>query len=270
MGGFDFSDVQAASSGCRPRQDPPVRIAGFAAGGRAAEAKRVWPLAHSNLDVRHPCKRLQAVPVSRMPKQYAQLALDLCVVDALVVFIEAARHRREIGVLERNFRGRRRAEEFSRIEQNVLRRRRLVIRNIINTGASATPLAPNGDDHSLRDILDMNAVENLTGFHDAAGVASTDPVQRAPPWSVDSRQPENVERSFALLRERCPRMFRLDARGLSSARRRRWGFFVNPFAMMLSINADCGEVSDPSQLRNIENGWPKSGKRRVALIAWRR
>ncbi len=126
--------------------DPGIKC-GHDTEGRSEQPSAVR---HSILDVCHSRKRLQAFSISRIPKHHSKLTLDLGVVDAFVVLVKAAPHRREIGILEGNFRGRRRADEFSRITQDILRGRRLIVRNIIDARGPAAPLAPDGGDYGLR------------------------------------------------------------------------------------------------------------------------
>ena len=79
-------------------------------------------------------RRIAARPVAvvRIAQRDAELAFDQRVRDALVVVIEAARHRRQLGCLERHQRRRRQAEQAGGMGDDRLGRRRLVVADIVD------------------------------------------------------------------------------------------------------------------------------------------
>src|SRR3546814_5239712 len=123
------------------------------------------------------------------------------IAHAAAVGIEAGGHRRHLRRIERLFRRRCPAEQPSGIGDHILRRRRLVIGDIVDR-AGIGP-GDRGFQHGC-DILDMDAAENLARLDDALRRAAADGVELTTAGTIDARQPEDMHRQVAIAPEREP------------------------------------------------------------------
>lgn len=104
----------------------------------------------------------------------AELLFDAVVMDALIVVIKTAGHRRQGRLGKGDRRRRRNAQQCAGIENDVGRRGRFIIAEII--GATWRRPRDRGLQH-LDDIGDVDAAENLTRLDDIPRPAGTDSVQ---------------------------------------------------------------------------------------------
>ena len=77
-------------------------------------------------------QRRQAFAIGRIAQRHAKLGLDARIADAPAPFIEAPRHRREIGLDEIDFRRRLDAEQLGGVGDHLVGRGRLVVGDIVD------------------------------------------------------------------------------------------------------------------------------------------
>ena len=112
--------------------------------------------------------------LSRTPSS----SLIRCVADPPVVQIEAARHRRQLGLFVRHLGRRRDAEQRAGEGDHVLGRRRLVVGDVVD-GAGIGPRDRGAQD--LDDVVDVDPAEHLARLDDAARRAGAHRVERVAP-----------------------------------------------------------------------------------------
>ena len=138
----------------------------------------------------------QPLAIARIAQVDGQLLLDPRVADPAAVAVEAARHRRQLGRLERHLGRRQGAQQRAGEGDHVLRRRRLVVGDVVDRAG----IGPRhrGAQH-LDDVVDVDAAEHLAGLDDAARGAGAHRGERAAarPGAVDAGEAEQVHRQAA-------------------------------------------------------------------------
>ena len=128
-----------------------------------------------------------------------QVALDARVGHALALAIEAAGHGGHGGGGEILGRRHRQVQQAGRVFQNDLRRDRIVVAEVPDR---ARMRAVEGGEDDSRDILDMDAREDLPRLDDAPRGAGAQLLQRAASGAVDACEAEDVEGQRMVRRER--------------------------------------------------------------------
>jgi len=120
-------------------------------------------------------------------QRHAQLALDAAVADALVVLVEAARHRRQVRLLERHFRRRRHVQQGRGEGDDIRWWRGIVVAHIV--GRARMRPCHRCFQHP-RDVGDMDAAEDLARLDDAFGAALAHGVERGGARPIDAGEAE--------------------------------------------------------------------------------
>ena len=107
-------------------------IAGLERQGDEASRAMARASARARLTVHCQQRRQDPRDSSDRPSRHAQLALDQLVPHPAVVLVEGPRHRRELGGRVGLLGRRRHAQELGRVGDHVLRRRRLVVADIVD------------------------------------------------------------------------------------------------------------------------------------------
>ena len=110
---------------------------------------------------------------------------------ALVVVIKAARHRRQPGFLERHERRRRQAEQFRRVGDDRLGRRRLVVADIIDRAGTWPAIEAAS---TLARSSTWMREKTCPGFRMRFAVPSRSAVERGAAGTVDRGEPEDMDR----------------------------------------------------------------------------
>ena len=160
--------------------------------------------------------------------------------------VEASRHRRQFRRLEGNF-GRRFDAAESRGEgYDILRRRRLVVGDVVDAAGARS--RQRRLDHG-GDIGDMDAVEDLAGLDDASRRSRRQLRKLVAAGTVDSGQPENLHGDRVRRTEAEPVLLRRHPVLRALPAGAEWRRFIDPAAGMIAIDADGGEIADPAQVR---------------------
>src|SRR5579863_3101920 len=129
-------------------------------------------------------QRAQSFAVGRIEEAHAELAFELVVAYAPACLTKAQGHRRERrrGLREGNFRRRIAAKKLRGENDRVAGRARLIVGDVENSRGFACECRVD----RLRDVGDMDAVENLAGLEDAPGIAARDLQERVAAGPVDA------------------------------------------------------------------------------------
>jgi hypothetical protein len=148
-------------------------------------------------------QRAQTFPVGRIQQADAELALEPVVAHAPAFLPEAQRHRREQrrGFFEWYLRRRVAAEQLRGEGERIAGRARLVVGDI----EDAADLAGKGRVDRLRNVGDVDAVEDLAGLDDPARVSLFDLDQGILSGSVDAGEAQDGDRGAAPCAEPLPR-----------------------------------------------------------------
>ena len=206
----------------------------------------------------------QALAIGRIAQGEAERLLDAPVGDPLVVGIEAARHGAELGGLERHQRRRGHVEERAGEFDHLLRRRRLVIGQIVDAARQ-----PSIDRRLERadDIFAMDAGKDLAGLDHALGGASANLIDDAAAGTVDPRQAEDVQGDTALGGERRPGAFRPEPRPAPRAQRPGWRRLVDPGPAPIAVDRGGREIEDALQSGHRPDVLAMAGQRHIARLA---
>ena len=192
------SASRSRSRGSRAREGEPEPA--------ASRPRPVWRLVWSNRATMHRwqwlgwcvsalSRRPAAAPPSPRGSSgtpaHPQLALDPLVPHPPVVAVEGSRHRREVGGLVRLLGRRRHAHQLGGVGHHVLRRRRLVVADVVD-GARPRP-RDRGLEHG-RDVLDVDPREQLARLDDPPRRAVLQVDERVAARAVDPGEAEDVDR----------------------------------------------------------------------------
>src|SRR5690349_2251620 len=99
------------------------------------------------------------------------------------------------------------------------------------------------------DILDMDAVEHLAGLHQPPRSAFGEVDEGIAARAVDAGEPEHGDRHAALAAVLDPGLLGREAQLRAAGRRTGFARLVDPGALVVAIDADGREISDPSERR---------------------
>src|SRR6516162_1703268 len=212
--------------------------------------------------------RRQSGAIIRIAQCNPELGLDQVVRYALVVVVKAACHRREPGGLERHERRRLHPEKFGGIGDDRLGRCRIIVANVVD-GTGPRPLH-RGDQHA-RQILDVDAREDLTRLVDAFCGAGTQRIERAAARTVDGGEPKDVDRRAAVAPKLEPALLCGEAAPAALTGRQQSGGFVDPTAAAIAIDPGRRQIAEPGKPGQCRNITAVQGEHRVACgIGWNR
>ncbi len=208
--------------------------------------------------------RPQARPVVGEFQSHAQLALDAAVVHPAPVAPERKRHRRHLlgGLVERDRRRRFHAQNFAGERHHVGRRGRLVVANVVD---GARVGARHGGPEDGRDVVHVDAREQVTGLVDAPRLAGAHRVERAAPGAVDAGQAEDVHRHAGGAPQVQPAAFGRGAAAAVFRRRVDGGALVHRSAARVPVDAGAGQVSGPGQPLHRRDGAGVAGEHGIAF-----
>jgi hypothetical protein len=147
-------------------------------------------------------------------------------------------------ILETGLGRRRHVQQLGGVHHHVLRRRRLVVGDVVDVLRTAPVDA---GENRRRDVVDVDAVEHLPRLDDAMRGAFTQPVDGAAPWPIDTGEAEHLRARATLSTERQPILLGVDAPPAAGGGRVRRHRLVDPGAPAVAVDAHRRQVADPTQ-----------------------
>jgi len=206
--------------------------------------------------------RREPFTIAWIGQLHPKFRLDPCIGDPFALGIKTARHWAEVCGCEIHLGGRWQAQERSAIAQHIFGRGGFVITQVVNRPGVWTR---NRCGQSCRDILDMDARENLPRLDDPAGRATAQFFKRATAGAIDAGKSKDVQREPGFCRERLPCGFGHKSGLAAFSAWSEGGGFIDPPTLVVTVDSGGGEIPDPLQMRcGFGDGVGLSGQNRVA------
>src|SRR5690348_8804368 len=189
--------------------------------------------------------RRETLAVIGISEPHAQLALDAFVLHPLVVGVEAARHVAELRLRERHQGRRRDIEQRGRVVDDLGRRCRIVVADIVDSTRIGVGDRSGKD---LRDIVDMDAAEYLAWLVDTLGPARTQAVEGGTSRPIDPGQAEDMHGQSMFSPEIEPAGFGRNPAAAAFARGRKLALFIDPAAGAIAVDAGGREITRPGKM----------------------
>ncbi len=190
--------------------------------------------------------RSQAFTIGRIRRRPAQHGFGARIRNALRFAVEAAGHRRQVRRLEGHLRRRLNTEQSSGVGHHRVGRAGIVVGDIVNAIGRRSR---DGGEDSSGDVVDVDAVEDLTRLDDAPGSSGLELIEGAAARTVNAGKTEDRDMPAPGRRELQPLVLGQKP-PLASLRDRRAGRrFVDPSTTAVAINTDGREVAEPRRVR---------------------
>src|SRR5207253_2678785 len=211
-------------------------------------------------------ERVQAGAGGRIPQTDIEYCLELIIARANATVVEAECNRRHqsAGLLIWDHRWRIDADELCCKCDLLARRGRLIVHNVEN----AFRAAREGRVYCLRDIVDVNAVRNVTGLVDAVHVAAQQTHHCVSPRTIDAAEPQDRNRQVSPRAECLPLELRIDPRSTPARKRgKRAHRLVDPCAATIPVDSERGQIDEGLKPRRQRDLISKRGEHGIAAFS---